>query len=122
MGHSAPGRIMVIGIDLHFCYLMRRYVRESDHPLLFSAPDEKAFKMAQREKPALIVMEAGQPDTRSRLMLKLLKSNHNTCRIPIVICSWHDEDGSNNETCADIYLRMPVLYSDFLAVLGSLGI
>jgi DNA-binding response OmpR family regulator len=113
---------MVIGTDMHFCYLMGRYVRASDHPILIANLEEEALDLAQREKPALIVLEAGQPGTQSLHMLKSLKSNSATCQIPIVFCSWHDEDLSGRETGADVCLHMPVLYSDFLAVLGSLGI
>ncbi len=122
MGHSSLARIMIVGTDLHFCYLMRRYVRESDHPFLFTIPDGETVNLATREKPALIVMEASRPDTQSLQMVKSLKSNLETCHIPIVFCSWHDHGPSSRETGVDICLRMPVLYADFLAVLGSLGI
>jgi len=122
MNQRISASIMVIGTDLHFCYLMRRYVRESDHPLLFSGPDEKAFDLAQHEKPAIIVMEAGLHDSRAQQMLTALKTNPCTCEIPVILCSWHDEDLHRLEEGADVYLRMPILYGDFLATLTDLNI
>lgn len=122
MRQPDPAMIMVIGTDMHFCYLMRRYVRESDHPLLYATFGEEALHLAQNEKPALIVMESGHPEAQSLQMLKSLKTNQATCQIPIVYCSWLDENMSPRETGADICLRMPVLYSDFLDVLSSLGL
>ncbi len=122
MNHFAPASIMVIGTDLHFCYLMRRYVKESDHALLFSAPDEGAVDLAGREKPALIVLEAGPMDAKGLQILKHLKANETTCDIPIVLCSWHDGDPRISSDTADIFLRMPILYGDFLGVLENLGI
>lgn len=113
---------MVIGTDLHFCYLMRRYIRESDHPLLFSNPDEKAIEIAQREKPALIVLESGLPNTIGRQVLKTLKTHQDTCDIPVVLCSWHEDETHSCEEGADIYLRMPILYGDFLKILANLGV
>ena len=113
---------MVIGTDLHFCYLMRRYVRESAHPLLFAGPDEKALDLALKEQPGLIVLEAGIPDTKGREILRTLKANENTRQIPVVCCSWHEEEFNGPENMADIYLRMPILYADFLAVLSKMGI
>jgi len=113
---------MVIGADLHFCYLMRRYVRESAHPLLFSGPDEKALDLAHREKPAVIILEAGLLDARGQQMIRTLKSNQGTCQIPIVMCSWQDEDAQKIEEGADLYLRMPILYGDFLTAINHLGI
>ncbi len=122
MSQRVSASIMVIGTDLHFCYLMRRYVRESAHPLLFAGPDEKAVDLAQREKPAIIVMEAGLMDTKGQQMLSTLKTNESTCEIPVVMCSWHDEDPEKLEQGADVYLRMPILYGDFLAALTNLGL
>lgn len=122
MNQRVSSSIMVIGTDLHFCYLMRRYVRESDHPLLFSGPDDKAFDLAQREKPAIIVMEAGLCDSTGQQMLKALKGNPCTGNIPVILCSWHDEDLHKIEEGADVYLRMPILYGDFLATLADLHI
>jgi DNA-binding response OmpR family regulator len=114
--------ILVIGSDLHFCYLMRRYVRESAHPLLFAGPDEKALELAQREQPALIVLEDGLHDLKGQQIIKTLKSSEHTCEIPVALCSWHDEEVTALDNGADIYLRMPILYGDFLAILNNLGI
>jgi DNA-binding response OmpR family regulator len=113
--------IMVIGSDLHFCYLMRRYVRESAHPLLFAGPDDKALELAQRGKPSMIILEAGLLDARGQQMIRTLKTNHNTCHIPIIMCSWQDEDSQKVEEGADLYLRMPILYGDFLTAINYLG-
>ncbi len=122
MSQRVSASILVIGTDLHFCYLMRRYVRKSAHPLLFSAPDEAALDLIEREKPAIIVMEAGLLDPKGRQMIKTLKENEYTCEIPIVLCSWQDEVAHKPEEGADVYLRMPILYGDFIATLDNLKI
>ena len=122
MTQGISASIMVIGTDLHFCYLMRRYVRESAHPLLFAGPDAQALEMIRQEKPAAIVLEAGLPDAEGRQILKLIKSNPDTCQIPVVLCSWREDDLHDIQETADIYLRMPILYGDFLAILTNLGI
>ncbi len=119
MNQRVSTSIMVIGTDQHFCYLMRRYVRQSAHPLLFASPDEQALEMVQREKPGIIIMEAGLIDSKGHPMVKALKMSQDTCGIPIVLCTWRDEDVVFEEG-ADAYLRMPILYSDFLAALSAL--
>jgi CheY-like chemotaxis protein len=113
--------IMVIGADLHFCYLMRRYVRESAHPLLFAGPDEKAVELAQLQKPAMIILEAGLLDAKGQLMIRTLKANQDTCQIPVIMCSWNDED-TQKEEGANLHLRMPILYNDFLTAIKHIGI
>lgn len=122
MNQHNQNSILVIGADSYFCYLMRRYVRESDHALLFSHPDESAIVVAQNEKPALIVMEVGPQAVFSQTILGQLKSNQATSFIPVVLCSWNDEDSDHQEAGADVNLRMPILYGDFLSMLSSLGI
>jgi len=123
MSHSSNNSILVIGVDSHFCYLMRRYVAESAHPLLFSAPDEQAvIAVAMSEKPALIIMEAGPFSIYSRTILPGLRSNKFTACIPVVVCSWQGETDGHFNARADIHLQMPVLYGDFLHVLSRLGI
>ncbi len=114
--------IMVIGVDSHFCYLMRRYVRESAHPLLYANPGEKALELAQREKPVLIVLEAGQPEAKGRQMLKTLKANQHTREIPVAFCSWYDDNDCDPADGPVVYLRMPILYEDFLSVLTDFDI
>jgi CheY-like chemotaxis protein len=114
--------IMVIGVDSHFCYLMRRYVRESAHPLLYANPGEKALELAQRENPALIVLEAGLPEAKGRQMLQTLKANQRTRQIPVAFCSWYDSEEREDGDGPVIHLRMPILYEDFLSVLTDVGI
>ncbi len=122
MNQDVSSSIMIIGSDLHFCYLLKRYVRESAHPLLFSGPEEKALDIALKGKPSLIIREDGPADTTSREMISTLKKNSATSEIPIVLCSWHEAEHCNTGGEADIYLRMPILYPDFLAILTKMGI
>ena len=122
MNQDVSSSIMIIGSDLHFCYLLKRYVRESEHPLLFSGLDEKALDVASKERPALIILEDCAADSTSREMIKTLKRNLETSRIPVVLCSWQEVETCSAGVEADVYLRMPILYADFLAILSKMGI
>jgi DNA-binding response OmpR family regulator len=122
MEQPSSSRIMVIGSDLHFCYLMYRYVRESEHQLLSSSLDEKAVDLASKEKPALIVLEAGLPYSTSWTIFNTLKRNVSTCQIPVALCTWQETEDYVTRDEIGIFLRMPILYSDFLEVLSRLGI
>jgi CheY-like chemotaxis protein len=122
MDQKADASIMVIGADSHFCYLMRRYVLESSHNIVFAYLGDDALALAQKEIPAAIILEVDQPDTRGWELLKLLKNDQTTQNIPVVLCSWLDEDQRVIEEGADAYLRKPILFSDFKTVLSLLGI
>jgi response regulator RpfG family c-di-GMP phosphodiesterase len=101
---------------------MYRYVRESEHQLLFSSLDEKAVDLASQEKPALIVLEAGQPYSIGWTILNMLKHNVSTCKIPVALCTWQETEDNVPSDEIGIFLRMPILYSDFLEVLSRLEI
>ena len=52
--------------------------------------------------------------------LQELKTDQEVGQIPVIVCSWLDEEARGLEQGADIYLRMPILYADFDIALESL--
>jgi len=122
MDQAANTRIMVIGDDSHFCYLMRTYIRKSDHQIIFAYLGEDALELAQNEKPAAIVLEVGSSGSAGWHLLRKFKSQRATSEIPIVICSWMDEEKHASEQGASACLRMPILYEDFTKALSIIGI
>ena len=122
MNKALLAKIMVIGDDSHFCYLMRRYVRESSHPLVFSYAHDNFLEIAQQAGPAVIVLEANLQGSASWQALRTLKSSPEVNCIPIILCSWEDEEARGLETGADVYLRMPILFNDFIDALARIGI
>lgn len=124
MEKSTGATILVIGDDSNFCYLMRRYVRQSANQIAFAYLGEDAFAMASREHPSAIIIEVDFPGSAGWTVLRALKSNESTCEIPVVLCSWKDDDEEfrANDLKADVHLRKPVLYDDFIAALNQIGI
>ena len=122
MSQVVSKSILVIGTDLHFCYLMRRYIHESDRPFLLAHPGEDTLSRVLNEKPALIILEAETPETKNYQILRELKSNLSTAQVPVILCSWNDDETRGLAEGANLYLRMPILYGDFLATLNNLGV
>lgn len=122
MVEPASATIMVIGDDSNFCYLMRRYVRQSAHQIIFAYLGEDALALARRDTPCAIIIEVDLPGSTGWSILKDLKANRDTCSIPVVLCSWQEDDTRGIENGADIHLRKPILYDDFLSALSQLGI
>jgi DNA-binding response OmpR family regulator len=113
---------MVIGDDSHFCYLMQTYVRKSDHQIISTFLGEDVLEQAQNEKPAAIVLEVGSSGSAGWHLLRKFKSHASTADIPILICSWADEEKRGSEQGASASLRMPILYEDFAKALSTIGI
>lgn len=122
INQSRSDTIMIVGDDPSFCYLMRRYVTKSAYNTVFAYLGEEALAMAQQERPAAIVLEVGRPDTLGWRVLRALRENPATRDIPVVLCSWLDEEERGLEEGAGVYLRKPILYEDFVAALASLDI
>jgi CheY-like chemotaxis protein len=114
--------IMVIGIDSHFCYLMRRYIKKSDYNIVFAYIGEDAVELARREQPAAIILEVDQPDKSGWNLLRRFKTDPATKNIPVVLCSWLEEEPDNLNETADAFLRKPILYTDFTKALMSIGL
>ena len=122
MNREGPANIMIVGEDSHFCYLMRSYVRRSAHKILFSYPGEKVLEVVQQERPDVIVLDVDLQAMGGWNLLRELKNNQVTAQVPVVICSWQDEKEHGAQEGASVYLRMPILYGDFLSALDTIGV
>lgn len=120
--NQAAASIMVIGYDSDFCYLMRRYVIKSAHRVVFSHLGQDAPALARREKPAAIVLEVDASGAICWDVLRALKAGRGTRDIPVLVCSWLDQEKRSLEEGADVYLQKPILYEDFVAALTNVGV
>jgi DNA-binding response OmpR family regulator len=118
MDQTANKRIMVVGGDTHFSYLMQRYVKTSAHHIVSANLAEDVLARARCERPAAIVLQVDRPDTIGWHTLRALKSDPEVGKIPVIVCSWLDGEAPSLEQGAD-YLRMPILYADFEAALAN---
>ncbi len=120
MEQTSNNRIMIVGGDSHFSYLMQRYVRRSAHKIISANLGEDLLALARCEKPVAIVLEVDLPETIGWHILRALKADPEVGKIPVIICSWLDEEVRGLAEGEDIYLRMPILYEDFEAALESI--
>ncbi len=118
---SIESIVMIIGVDSNFTYLMQYYARKSGRQAVVSSPDEEALILAKREKPEVIVLEADLVDAVGWDVLQALKADQATCHIPVVVCSWLDEETGGLSDGVACYLQKPVLYGDFLTALADVG-
>jgi DNA-binding response OmpR family regulator len=119
MDQTANNRIMIIGGDSHFSYLMQRYVRTSAHQISFAGLGDNVLAQARCEKPAAIVLVIDPPETIGWHTLQDLKADQDVGKIPVIVCTWMDEEAHSLNLGADFYLRMPILYADFEAALTA---
>lgn len=117
MSSSEDSIVMIVGSDAHFIYLMRSYSEKSGHRVIVAPNDEEVMALAGQTRSALVVLEYDLAMPASRGVLWALKADQATCDIPVVVCSWQDEETGVLAQQADSYLQKPVSYETFLATL-----
>jgi CheY-like chemotaxis protein len=122
MSQPVMGKIMTIGFDAHFLYLLRRYIVMSSYQHIFARNDEDVLTIAKCDKPVLILIEIGPPNSPTWNIVHRLKSDQHIDRIPVVVCSWQDEEQRSIQEGADGYLHMPILYDNFTSTLAKVGL
>ena len=120
MKQITNNRIIVAGGDSNFSYLMQRYARRYAHKIIYANQGEDLLALAKCQKPVAIILEVDRPKSIGWQLLQDLKIDHETGEIPVLVCSWLEEETLALDQGADAYLRMPILYSDFEATLESI--
>jgi two-component system, OmpR family, response regulator len=118
----ATPTILLIDNDPGFSYLLQRYIASFGGHYLHAANVELALELAQGRQPALIILHRLQPPHNGLDALQALKIDRLTQHIPIAVCSGQHEQAQAWEDGADFWLPKPVMYTDFLAVLATLGL
>jgi urea transport system substrate-binding protein len=52
-------------------------------------------------------------------ILEALKADQEVGNIPVIVCSWLNEEIRGLELGADCFMRMPILYADFESLLTA---
>jgi CheY-like chemotaxis protein len=117
---QTTNKIMIVGRDSHFSYLMQRFVRTSAHQMIPVNLGDDVLASVRCEKPLAIVLEVDLPETAGWQTLRALKADPEVGKIPVIACSWHDESARGLAEGAAVYLRMPIVYSDFEAALAAI--
>lgn len=120
MSQVSSERILIVSRDLNTSYLLQRFVRTSDRAVIPAIHSDDVLSLARCEKPTAIVLEVDAPETAGWRMLRSLKADPETQRIPVLICSWLDDTTSGLREGADAFLRMPILYEEFSAAMTTL--
>jgi CheY-like chemotaxis protein len=114
--------VLIIEDDPESVCLWQRYADQSGFRTVSTGMGEEALRLAQRERPVLVVLDILLPDIDGWEVLETLKANPATSDIPVLICSALEETHSGLAKEADGYLQKPVLYEDFLTALSTIGV
>jgi CheY-like chemotaxis protein len=102
-------------------YLIRRYGEETGVRII-AASSSEFLERVQEAQPAVILLGADLPGQKGWEVLRLLKRDHQTCHIPVVMYAGMDQRARMLESGADACLQLPLVRGDFQAALKMVGV
>jgi CheY-like chemotaxis protein len=114
--------VVIIGEAPEFVYLMQRYVSQGGYHTCVMRPNTVTLDAVRQEGPICILVDVESPRAKGWDVLRMLKADLDTRHIPVVICSWLDEEARCLEEGATAHMRKPVMYDDVLSILAEAGL
>jgi CheY-like chemotaxis protein len=93
-------RILYVEDNEDNVYMLRRRLAKHDYEMIVAEDGEKGVAAAEREKPALILMDLSLPVLSGWDAARRLKSAEATRGIPIIALSAHALDGERDKALA----------------------
>ncbi len=112
-------KILLVDDDFQFLYLVQRYADASGCTLIHAYGANQAKSFALQEIPDIILIDVGPVPLEKQKILHTLKTDPDTCQIPVYICSASETAIVGWEDEADGFLIKPVMYEDFKKILAS---
>lgn len=123
--HMAQTVVLAV-TDPNILYLLRRYVEESGMIAVVAGRDGNLAEAVARSRPALVIAEAGDGPA-GRAALRDLRDHPGTRATPVLLYGSEGrlaaaEDAGAGPDGATGYLQEYVMYDQFLAALGRVGV
>ncbi len=109
--------IMIGTDDPNITYLLQRYAQESGFQTAHVGSSTDLLDLARQLDPALIILDVELARTTDREVLRRLRADPTTRRIPVIIYSCLEEPMEDWTEGADGYLSQSIMYDDFVAML-----
>jgi signal transduction histidine kinase/DNA-binding response OmpR family regulator len=100
--------VLVIDDDPVALALTERFLHRGDFNIILSDSGEQGVRLAEQERPDIILLDLMMPGVDGWTVLSILKDNPNTKNIPVILLSMLDEKNLGLEMGAVNYLRKPV--------------
>ncbi|MCH8871486.1 response regulator [candidate division KSB1 bacterium] len=113
--------ILVIDDEKEAIYIMRQYLHKKNYQVIFPDNGEDVIHVAKHFKPFAITLDIIMPDQDGWEILKILKNEPETRKIPVIITSILSEKERAFEMGADEYLVKPFDSQKLFAFLATVG-
>jgi two-component system response regulator VicR len=80
-------KILVVDDEQSLRYVLQSVLEKEGYEVVLASDGEEAVRLAEREKPHLIILDAGMPDPSGIKTCAALKANQRTRGIPIILAT-----------------------------------
>jgi CheY-like chemotaxis protein len=101
-------RVLVIDDNPAILQLFERYLTPQHYEIIKSNSGVEILPLVKESRPAVILLDVMMPNLDGWQVLRSLKENPDTARIPVIICSVLKEPELALSLGADAYLKKPV--------------
>jgi len=105
-------KILIIDDEKDFCYFVKKNLEAiSNYEIVVANKGKKGIQIARKEKPDLILLDIMMPGIDGFEVLKRLKGNEKTQRIPVIMFTAKNEDEAKIKASGlycDDYIVKPV--------------
>lgn len=121
-----PEKILIVDDDVDNLGIIVRYIEEAgtDYEILQALNAKLAMTIAQNELPNLIITDWEMPVIDGIALVKMLKEDHTTKNIPIVMCTGAMTSSEHLRTALEAgaidYIRKPIDKIELLARVRSM--
>lgn len=118
---TAKPKILIVDDDEKLALLVAGYLRAAGYPSVTAADAMQGFMFAQREQPALILLDINMPAGGGLTLLERLVKSVKTQLIPIVVMTARQEPEFEAEVQAKGaagFLRKPIERDPLLSALN----
>jgi CheY-like chemotaxis protein len=117
MQTSPRGRILVIDDEASMRELLRLHLRNQDYEVLEAEDAIVAGHLVVKHKPDLVIVDVQMPYMNGYEFVSALKSDPQTCDIPVVFLTTDDNVASQAKKLgAAAYLHKPVMADRLIEV------
>ncbi len=117
-------RILIIDDDEEICKLIKVGLeKKGDFNVLFATSGKEGLRIAQTEKPHLILLDVRMPEMDGFEVLREIKQNKEIAGVPVVMLTALGDERRQNEAAhsySEGYLTKPVELKDIKSTIESI--
>jgi DNA-binding response OmpR family regulator len=117
-------RVLIVDDDPKYRRILRVHFERAGHQVFEAGEGECAIRLAESERPQVILLDFDLPDARGSSVCRRLKAHSATSSIPVVMVTAHGEEETRVESFeagADDYVLKPFRFRDLLLRIRTLG-